>query len=171
MAHAPVVVRGPPVADTPAPARTLEELEALDLRVAPDDAPTAIHELAARAHDATPRERDDAARTLARWLRDEARRDAADARGNVPNLIEALGEVGGSRAVDALIDALDDSRHDLALKTLIVQQLAALGDPRARAAVSRFETVASNAPVNDDFDAELRNEALATADTTLHAWR
>ena len=122
-----------------------------------------IHELA-RSDD-----RDEAARTLARWLREETARDAADARGNVPNLIEALGEVGNEIASSALVDALEDERHDLASKTLIVQQLARLdhGDrERALPAVMRFARDTEDAPVHDDFEAALRREALAAADET-----
>jgi hypothetical protein len=134
-------------------------LEAFDLSAAPDEATAVIHDLAAGGGD-------DAARTLARWLREETRRDAADARGNVPNLIEALGTVGGDLAVGALLDALDDQRHDLALKTLIVQQLGAIGtsDARALRAVDRFALVAEGTAVHDELDAELRDEALAAAD-------
>ena len=146
----------------------IARLETLDLGAVPDEAPNAIHDLAALAHDAGRGERDDAARTLTRWLREETRRDTPDARGNVPNLIEALGALGGDIAVDTLVDALADERHDLALKTLAVQQLGALaeahGDARALRAIDRFTLVAENTAVRDDLDAELRAEAISAAE-------
>lgn len=142
------------VATPPAEAHTDES----ELAAAPELAPTRIHDLARDAKD--ERERDAAARTLARWLHEETRRDTRDARGNVPNLIEALGALGGDRAMRTLNDALDDDRHDLALKTLILQQLGEHADARA---LSRFIAFARRGPVRSDFDAELQTEALATA--------
>jgi hypothetical protein len=153
--------------DAGAPRATVAELLATDLAAAPEQAPAAIHELAARARGT--RDHDDAARALTRWLRDETRRDgtgAADARGNVPNIVEALGELGGDLAVRALVDALADDRYELSIKTLIVQELGTLHDPAATAAVARFAAVAERAPVTNDLEAALRDEALAAADET-----
>jgi len=97
---------------------------------------------------------------LTRWLHEETARGA---NGNVVSLVEALGRAG---AIDTLIEALDDDRHDLALKTLIVQQLGQFGDLRAARAVADFATLAKNAPIENEFDLELRTEALTAADET-----
>lgn len=132
---------------------------ALDLHAQPEDAPARIHELAAEADP------DIAARTLTRWLAEESARANADgsagARGNVPNLIEALGAVGGDVAMTALAEALEDRSYDLALSTLIVQQLGAHAPP---ASLARFAARAENAPARDDLEIELREEAIAAAD-------
>jgi hypothetical protein len=107
---------------------------------------------------------DEAAHKLAALLLDETRRqEEPDARGNVVNIVEALGTVKSDRAQAALIDALGDDRHDLALKTLIVQELRA---PNARVALQRFYSFAESIHPHDDFEAELRAEALAAADET-----
>ncbi|MBX3228975.1 MAG: hypothetical protein KIT84_41410 [Labilithrix sp.] len=145
----------PTAADTEPPPRI--EAPPLDLHAHPDTAPALIR---AVAELALP-DRDAAARTLARWLAQESARDTADARGNVPNLIEALGELGGDVANAALALALEDRSYDLALQTLIVQQL---GAEIPRASLARFAARAANAPARDDLEVELRDEALTAAD-------
>jgi hypothetical protein len=138
--------------ETTAP--TPDWLAAIDLPANPETAPAVIHSVAEMP------DRDTAARTLARWLREESLRDTADARGNVPNLIEALGETGGDVARAALIEALEDRSYDLALQTLIVQQL---GERAPRDSLARFAARAEKAPTDNEFEIELRNEALAAA--------
>jgi hypothetical protein len=170
--HPPVAVVAPEHAEGPAvivePMRAPRPVE--EIRVAVDQAPV-LHELAADPDGAADAIRsvaeandDDAARKLAAWLAEETRRqEEPDARGNVVNLVEALGAVKSDRAQAALIDALGDDRHDLALKTLVVQQLRA---PAARPALQHFSRFAELIQPHDDFEAELRAEALAAADET-----
>jgi hypothetical protein len=122
--------------ETTAP--TPDWLAAIDLPANPETAPAVIPSVAEMP------DRDTAARTLARWLREESLRDTADARGNVPNLIEAL----------------EDRSYDLALQTLIVQQL---GERAPRDSLARFAARAEKAPTDNEFEIELRNEALAAA--------
>jgi HEAT repeat protein len=146
---------------------TLDDLEKFELARDPEAAPTVIHGVALLGASAEGKKRDEAAGTLARWLRDERRREGPDAVGNVSNLVEALGDVGGREAVDALTAALD--RGDLALhvETLAVMKLGELGDARARASVERFARRASALPPAEGIDEELRVEAIAAARTTL----
>ena len=87
--------------------------------------------------------------------------------GNVSNIVEALGDVGGTRAVDALVAALDQATIALHVQTLAVMKLGELGDPRARGAVERFATRVAALPVSEGIDEELRVEAIAAARTTL----
>lgn len=135
-----------------------------ELKHEPEAAPTIIHAIASLASQASSRDRAHAAQTLSDWLRDESGRQGRDAAGNVPNLVEALGDLGGTETVAALIAALDRNDVDLAVQTLIVQRLAALGDPRARGAVARFAArVAGLPPADDEFEERLRQEALAEA--------
>jgi hypothetical protein len=147
----------------------LPVLEDVDLKRDPDAAPTVIHAVALLGASADDRTRDHAARTLASWLRTEKTRDGLDALGNVSNLVEALGNVGGGDAVDALTAALD--RGDLALhvETLATMKLGELADRRARGAVERFAARVAALPPADGLDEELRVEAIAAARTTLAA--
>ena len=145
----------------------LADLQRASLSRDPAAAPGVIHSIAVLGASAGPAERNEAATTLASWLRDESKRDAPDALGNISNLVEALGDLGGPSAVTALADALD--RADLALhvETLAVMKLGELGDAHARSAVERFATRAAALPGTDGIDEELRIEALAAATTTL----
>jgi len=89
---------------------TLDDLEKFDLAKDPETAPTVIHGIALLGASAEGKKRDQAASTLAGWLRDEKRREGPDAVGNVSNLVEALGDVGGQSAVDALAAAPSSAR-------------------------------------------------------------
>lgn len=157
-------VRDGLVAEIPALVRT-------DLARSPGAAPTIIHGLARLSVQGSGEDAALAASTLARWLKEERTREGNDAAGNVPNLVEALGALGGPEAVDALIELLeqrDGTRNDLAIETLTVQQLAALGDARARAPVTRFlGRVRGQAGSEDTFERELQTEALAAATEAL----
>lgn len=157
-------VRDGDVASVPALART-------DLARSPGAAPTVIHGLARLAVQGNGEHVPLAASTLARWLKEERVREGNDAAGNVPNLVESLGALGGHEAVDAfveLLDARDGTRNDLAIETLTVQQLAGLGDASAKAAVTRFQArVRAQAPSEDAFERELQTEALAAATEAL----
>jgi len=138
-------------------------LAGVELAREPASAPTIIHATASLGARGSVVDQRFAAKTLARWLREESRRDGKDAAGNVPNLVEALGDLGGREAVDALSAALDSGALDLSVETLAVQRLAALGDERAQASVARFAERAAAAAADDDFDRELRDEAIAAA--------
>lgn len=145
----------------------LPVLEDFDLKRDPEAAPTVIHGVAilgASADDAT---RDRAAGTLSSWLRTERSRDGLDALGNVSNLIEALGTVGGPDAVEALSAALDRGDLGLHVETLATMKLGELGDRRARGAVQRFAVRADALPPTDGLPEELRVEAIAAAHDAL----
>jgi hypothetical protein len=146
---------------------TLDDLEKFDLQRDPETAPTVIHAVALLGASAEGKRRDEAATTLAGWLRSEMKREGPDAVGNVSNLVEALGNVGGDGAVEALGAALD--RADLALhvETLAVAKLGELGDARARGPVERFAKRVAALPAGEGIDEELRVEAIAAARTTL----
>lgn len=144
----------------------LPALEAAELAKEPEAAPAIIHGVASLAAQGSESDRAEAGRTLARWLREESKRDTRDAQGNVVNLVEALGDLGGDDAVTALIWILDGagSADDLALQTTACSRLAALDDKRALPAVTRFgERVAKSAEPADDFERELRAEAVQAA--------
>lgn len=157
----------------------LPALAAIDLRREPEAAPTIIHGVANLGVQGDKEDRRLATHTLSRWLRDESQRafaattsgsdEARDAVGNVPNLIDALGEVGGHEAVDTLIDALDSGRLDLSVETLTVQKLGDLQDRRATPAIERFgERVRIARPTaRDDFERQLHDEASAEVKTAL----
>ncbi|MDB4946053.1 MAG: hypothetical protein JWP97_5587 [Labilithrix sp.] len=146
---------------------TLGDLERFDLVKDPEAAPTVIHAVALLGASADGKERDVAAGTLDRWLRDESRRDTADAVGNVSNLVEAIGDVGGSDAARALGAALDRGDLPLHVQTLAVQKLGELADASARGPVERFGKRVAALPATDGFDEELRVEAIQAAQTTL----
>lgn len=154
-------VRDGDVASVPALAR-------MDLARSPGAAPTIIHGLARLAVQGNGEHAPLAASTLARWLKEERVREGNDAAGNVPNLVESLGALGGREAVDAFVELLDGKGNDLAIETLTVQQLAGLGDASAKAAVRRFQArVRAEAPSEDAFERELQTEALAAATEAL----
>jgi HEAT repeat protein len=144
----------------------LAQLPALceaELEKEPEAAPAIIHGVASLAVQGSEPDRALAGRTLARWLNEERKRDARDASGNVVNLVEALGDLGGDEAVTSLIDVLDHE-EDLALQTTAAERLATLGDARARPAVTRFDERLSRSPEpSDAFEKELRAEAMKTA--------
>lgn len=146
---------------------TLGDLEKFELARDPATAPTVIHTIALLGASAEGPKREEAAGTLQRWLRDELRREGPDVPGNVSNIVEALGDVGGARAVDALVAALDQATIALHVQTLAVMKLGELGDPRARGAVERFATRVAALPASEGIDEELRVEAIAAARTTL----
>ena len=146
---------------------TLADLAKFELASDPEAAPTVIHAVALLGASAEGEKRDDAASTLTRWLRDEMKREGPDVPGNVSNIVEALGDLGGRNAVNALGAALD--RADLALhvQTLAVAKLGELGDAHARGPVERFASRVAAMPVTEGIDEELRVEAIAAARTTL----
>lgn len=148
-------------------AGVLPVLARIELAGDPRAAPSVIHGVAALGAKGSTRDREAASATLARWLDEERARDSVDALGNVSNIVEALGAVGGGGAVFALTAALD--RHDLPLyvETLAVQQLGELRDPSARAAVERFATRVAALPDADGVEGELAVEARAAALMTL----
>lgn len=146
---------------------TLPELEKFDLAKDPETAPTVIHGVALLGASADGAKRDEAAKTLSRWLGQETHREGADVPGNVSNLVEALGDVGGQQAVDALTATLDKNEVPLHVQTLAVQKLGELGDGRARGAVERFAARAAALPAADGIDEELRVEAIDAARDAL----
>ncbi len=146
---------------------TLGDLEKFELKRDPEAAPTVIHAVALLGASAEGKKREHAATTLAGWLRDEMKREGPDVPGNVSNIVEALGDVGGRNAVDALVAALDHADLALHVETLAVMKLGELGDHRARGAVERFAKRVANLPPADGIDEELRGEAMVAARTTL----
>lgn len=145
----------------------LPELERFLLRGDPEVAPSVIHAVAQLGAAAEASKRDAAAATLAGWLRDELKREGADVAGNVSNLVEALGDVGGRGAVDALAGTLDRGELPLHVETLAVIKLGELGDGLARRSVERFATRVAALPPAEGLDGELRAEALDAARSTL----
>ena len=146
---------------------TLDDLEKFELARDPETAPTVIHAVALLGASAEGPKREGAAGTLDRWLHDEMRRDGPDVLGNISNLVEALGDVGGREAVDALGAALDRAEIGLHVQTLAVEKLGELGDARARGPVERFATRVGAMPQAEGLDEELRVEALEAARSTL----
>lgn len=142
-------------------------LTAIDLPREPAAAPAVIAAVGRLGAAGGPSDRRAASDALARWLDSETRRTEADAIGNVPNLIEALGATGGPDSADALARALDGGRLDLPLSTLATRQLAEIGDPRARPAVERFAARLREAPDASGVEAELHAEAEAAARDAL----
>jgi HEAT repeat protein len=129
----------------------------------PEAAPAIIHGVASLAVQGSEADRALAGKTLARWLTEERKRDTRDASGNVVNIVEALGDLGGDEAVTSLIDVLD-REEDLALQTTAAERLATLGDARAMPAVTRFGERLSRSPEpSDAFEKELHAEATKTA--------
>jgi hypothetical protein len=146
---------------------TLDDLEKFQLARDPETAPTVIHAVALLGASAEGAKRAGAAGTLDRWLHDELLRDGPDVLGNVSNIVEALGDVGGREAVEALGAALDRGEIALHVQTLAVQKLGELGDGRARGPVERFAMrVGAMAPA-EGLDEELRVEAIEAARATL----
>jgi hypothetical protein len=148
----------------------LATLQAVDLTTDPEAAPAIISSLAKLGKDAAPADRARTVKTLSSWLNAESKRPEADAAGNVVNVVEALGHVGGRDAALALAAALDSGRLDLSVETLAVQQIGDIGDSVARDAVVRFASrVGQDRPGErrEGFQAELVTEALAAAKATL----
>jgi len=146
---------------------TLDDLEKFELARDPETAPTVIHAVALLGASAEGTKRDGAASTLDRWLHDELHREGPDVLGNISNIVEALGDVGGREAVDALGAALDRGEIALHVQTLAVQKLGELGDGRARGPVERFATRVAAMPPAEGIDEELRVEAIEAARVTL----
>ena len=145
----------------------LSELERFRLDRDPAAAPTVIHAIALLGASAEGRERDRAAKTLTQWLREESKREGVDAVGNVSNLVEALGNLGGGDAAQALASALDGGTLPLHVQILAVQKLGELAEPRTRPSVERFAARAEALPRAEDLEEELRVEAIKAARDTL----
>ncbi|MBS2018411.1 MAG: hypothetical protein JST00_36435 [Deltaproteobacteria bacterium] len=146
---------------------TLSDLVKVDIARDPDVAPTVIHTVSLLGASGDEAKRGEASSALTRWLHQETKRDAPDAPGNVSNLVEALGDLGGRDAVDALVASLDRGELPLHVQTLAVQKLGECGDTRARPAVERFEARTRALPPGEGIEAELRTEALDAARQTL----
>lgn len=145
----------------------LPTLSSVDLARAPHSAPAVIQGIASLAKAAGPRERKEAAATLARWFRAERSREGLDAAGNTSVLIDALADTGHREAVDALVAALDEHSLPLHNETLVVQRLAELRQTSARAGIARFQARVAALPPTEGIDEELRHEAIAAAREAL----
>lgn len=145
----------------------LPTLSSIELREKPHSAPAVIGAIAALAKETGPRERREAAITLARWFGQERKREGNDAAGNTTTLIDALADTGQREAVEALVAALDEQKLPLNNETLIVQRLAELRQPSAKPAVARFQTRVMALPPAEGIDEELRREAIAAARDAL----
>lgn len=145
----------------------LPELTRFRLERDPAAAPTVIHAVALLGASGEGRARDEASKALTQWLAQESKREGVDAVGNVSNLVEALGNVGGGDAALALARALDGGGLPLHVQILAVQKLGELGEPRTRPSVERFAARAAALPKAEDLEEELRMEAINTARETL----
>jgi hypothetical protein len=139
----------------------LPVLEALALPADPEAAPTIIRAVAALGREARGGEQRRAAETLGAWLGSESQRDAADARGNVSVLVDALGDLGGADAARALASALDSDALPLHVQTLAAQRLTALDD--GSPALAHYAARVRALPPAEGIDELLRQEALALA--------
>lgn len=109
---------------------------------------------------ASAEERDASARTLGRWLREERGKGTTFAKGNVSLIVDALADSGSSTAWEPLVEALDAGDLPLHAETNVVNALSALGETRARPALSRFaDRVARRGTALDTFERELIAEA------------
>lgn len=145
----------------------LPSLMAVDLAREPESAPSVIRAVAKLGKEAGSADKALATKTLGRWLNEESKRLEADAAGNVPNLVEALGEIGGRESVDAMVTALESGRLDLSVQTLVVQTLGELNDHRALTATRNFLDRVSRIPPSEGIDEELRIEAIAAAKSAV----
>jgi len=145
----------------------LPSLMAVDLAREPESAPSVIRAVAKLGKESGSADKALATKTLGRWLNEESKRHEADAAGNVPNLVEALGEIGGRESVDAMVTALESGRLDLSVQTLVVQTLGELNDHRALTATRNFLDRVSRIPPSEGIDEELRIEAIAAAKSAV----
>ncbi len=145
----------------------LPSLMAVDLAREPESAPSVIRAVAKLGKEAGSSDKALATKTLGRWLNEESKRHEADAAGNVPNIVEALGEIGGRESVDAMVTALEGGRLDLSAQTLVVQTLGELDDHRALTATRNFLDRVSRIPPSEGIDEELRIEAIAAAKSAV----
>lgn len=144
--------------------KALPTLLATDLAREPEAAPMLIQSLAKLAQNGSPNEKADAAKTLGKWLGEESKRHEADAQGNVPNLVEALGQLGGPEATAALTQALQSGKLDLSVETLVAQTLTEKGgSTQSLEAVQQFLERAEKLPPGQGIEEELRVEALQAA--------
>lgn len=144
--------------------KALPALLATDLSREPEAAPMLIQSVAKLAQNASPNEKADAAKTLGKWLGEESKRHEADAQGNVPNLVEALGQIGGPEATAALTQALQSGKLDLSVETLVAQTLTEKGgNTQSLEAVQQFLDRAEKLPPGQGIEEELRVEALQAA--------
>ena len=141
----------------------LPVLEKVVLAGDPEGAPTIIRAVASLGARAGGAETHVAAQTLSRWLDTESGRDGLDARGNVSVLVDALGDLGGADAAEALAAALDQDSLPLHVQTLAAQRLAQLGDGSGSDAIARFAARLAALPPAEGIDESLREEALAVA--------
>lgn len=145
----------------------LPTLLAVDLAREPEAAPTIIHAVASLANAADVDARRASVAVLGRWLAEESLRHDPDAVGNVPNLVEALGTIGGADATATLIAALEKGQLDLSVETLLVQSLGHARDGRALEPVKRFVDRVAAIPPVDGIQEELRVEAIAAGNSAI----
>lgn len=147
--------------DTPA----LAWLTKRNLDSDPETTSVTIRAVGHLAASARRDDKDAAARTLGRWLREETGKEGTFARGNVSLLTDALADCGSTEAVAPLVSALDASTLPLHAETRMVEALAALGDPRSANAIERFAARVDGLPIpsDDTFAAELHHEAQVAA--------
>jgi hypothetical protein len=153
-----------------APAAGQPELSRLiqsDLETLPDSAAETIHALARAGRSGSASDRVQAARTLGRWLTEENQKAGAHAAANVVNLVEALGEVGGSDARQHLVQALNTNTLDISVETLAVQQLGKAESADERTAIERVLRRLEATPAAEGIDGELRAEGIHAAREAL----
>jgi hypothetical protein len=146
--------------------RTLIE-HARDLADVPDTSATVIHAVAQLGAAGSASERVVAARTLGSWLTQESAKESALAAANVPNLVEALGELGGPEARVQLVALLDGAAAETSIQTLAVEQLEKAENPRERGAIERYLARLEQQAALPGIEGELRNEGIAAARKAL----
>ncbi|MBI2388828.1 MAG: hypothetical protein HYV09_04345 [Deltaproteobacteria bacterium] len=149
----------------------LPELQKIDLTQNGYVAAAAIDGVGKLAALAPEKEKRAAVATLDRWLKQESKRNAPDARGNVSILVDALESTKSDAAIAPLVAALDAATHPIFVETRIVEALTALNATSAVASVERFAARTRAMQPTDEFEKSLVAEALAAADAALKAWR
>lgn len=131
-----------------------------DLARIPEAASGVIQAVAAYAARGTASEQTQAVRTLGRWLSEDTGRPGVYAAANMPTLVEALAEVGGTGAREALVSLLESGKAELSVETLAVQKLAPVGVASERAAVTHFLDRVRSLPEAQGIERELQAEAI-----------
>ncbi len=148
----------------------LPALQKIDLTTNGYVAAAAIDAVGKLAALAPEKEKREAARTLDGWLKQESKRKAPEALGNVSICVDALQNTKSDAAIAPLVSALDSASLPLHIETRIVEALTALNATTSGASVERFVARVRSMQPRDDFEKELVSEALATADAALKKW-
>lgn len=149
----------------------LKALQQVDITKDGYVAAAAIARIGKLASTASTGDQRDAIRTLDRWLRDESKRNAPEATGNVSIIVDALEETKSSDAIAPLVSALDSHTLPLHIETRIVQALTTLNAKSAAPSVERFAKRVEALTPSDEFEKALASEASSAASSALSQWR